>query len=901
MGQMYKAQAKAIFMELEKNNNFLSAILVYLGALSVLLAFPAFSPYVVPLIALIPALIAYYHTPIGTIVSVFLANLAIAFQTPVMGWMSLIALSITMFAAFTHWYIISVLGILMFAPFVKIIPLGIVVIPVMFFSAFKLGAKRSLMVTLPAVYVVLLLSAIWGVDNGAFMYINQDTYSEIREMVPSEIIMPMKDYLPIISTFQVFPKSLASFFDWGVLHYMSSIISMGIKTTLTLFFSDIGLLQIISFGGIIYFSSLLPGIIRHDYEQTLASLIYWILIPLTYFFSQITGNPFNPLIIVGVLFTTLVTYYLDKKKFYIAGQTSATLRERESKFAKAGVPVQDLGLASKTKLSDIGGYEDVKKELSNAILLPLQRKELSAAYNIKPPKGLLLFGPPGTGKTMLMTALAKEMEVGFYYVKASDLLNQYIGESEKNVAKIFDTARKNSPSVLFFDEIDALAAVRSTSSHEAGRKLLNTILVEMDGLQSESNVLVVGATNAPHILDKAILRPGRLDKIIYMHLPDEKARKKIFKVHTREVPLDKNINFDKLAKITERFSGADIKNICQEATRLAFNEANISNEIEPVKMEHFNKVIKSLRPSTTLSMLDEYERFKLDFERRVKTEEEDVKKDEEGKLVKWKDVIGHKEVKVILKESIEMPLLHEDLFKQYDVKPSKGLLMFGPPGCGKTLMAKAVANEMEVNMIVLSGADMLKKGYEGAITIIKENFNRARENTPAIIFIDEIESIAPSRDLYNSKYVEDVVTQFLQEMDGMKELKGVFLIGATNKPDMIDKALMRPGRLDKIVFIPPPLPEQRAEMFKTFLGKVPVAKLDYEELAEGSEGFTGADIKSVCQEAKMELVRRATKGEKDAEITQRMLLKILSERKPSITVKMLQDYKKFQDTYGERK
>jgi len=423
----------------------------------------------------------------------------------------------------------------------------------------------------------------------------------------------------------------------------------------------------------------------------------------------------------------------------------------------------------------------------------------------------------------------------------------------------------------------------------------------MDGLQSESKVLVVGATNAPHILDKAILRPGRLDKIIYMHLPDEKARKAIFKVHTKGVPLEENINFDRLAKISERFSGADIQNICKEATRLAFNEANISNKIEPVRMSQFERVIKSIRPSTTLSMLDDYERFRLDFERRVKTIEEDVTKDEEGKEVKWKDVIGHQGVKTILKESIEMPLLHEELFKQYDVKPSKGLLMFGPPGCGKTLMAKAVANEMDVNMIVVSGADMLKKGYEGAITILRENFNRARENTPAIIFIDEIESMAPSRDLYNSKFVEDVVTQFLQEMDGVKELKGVFLIGATNKPDMIDKALMRPGRLDKIVFIPPPLPEQRAQMFEVFLAKVPLAKLDYEELAAESEGFTGADIKSVCQEAKMELVRRATRGEKDAEITQRMLLGILKERKPSINIKMLQEYKKFQDTYGERK
>ncbi|MCX8205913.1 MAG: AAA family ATPase, partial [Candidatus Micrarchaeota archaeon] len=238
--------------------------------------------------------------------------------------------------------------------------------------------------------------------------------------------------------------------------------------------------------------------------------------------------------------------------------------------------------------------------------------------------------------------------------------------------------------------------------------------------------------------------------------------------------------------------------------------------------------------------------------------------------------------------------------ERYDVKPSKGILMFGPPGCGKTLIVRAAANEMKVNVMSVSGAELLKRGYEGAVAIIKETFNRARENTPAIVFIDEIESVAPSRDLYSSKYVEDVVTQLLQEMDGMKELKGVVLIGATNKPEMLDKALLRPGRLDKIVFIPPPLKEQREQMFKKFLEKVPKDEIDYEKLAIASEGFTGADISSACQEAKFSLVRKSISG-REGRLSTEDVLKVVRARKPSLTMEMLQTYKRFIQEYGERR
>ena len=421
------------------------------------------------------------------------------------------------------------------------------------------------------------------------------------------------------------------------------------------------------------------------------------------------------------------------------------------------------------------------------------------------------------------------------------------------------------------------------------------MLEEMDGLTSDNSVLVVGATNVPHMLDKALIRPGRLDKIIYMPLPDAEGRLKVLQVQVKGIPLDKDVDLKVLAKKTERFSGADIANLCNEATRLAANRAAEKGKIFPVGMDDFLRVLKSVKPSTSLTMLDDYERFKLDYERRVGEDEK-----EKEKTVTWDDVIGLDEVRRMLKEAVEIPLLHEELLEKYDVKPSKGVLMFGPPGCGKTLIVKAAANEMKVNVFAVSGADLLKKGYEGAVAVIKETFNRARENTPAIVFIDEIESVAPSRDLYSSKYVEDVVTQILQEMDGMKELKNVVLIGATNKPEMLDKALMRPGRLDKIVFIPPPLKEQRVDMFQKFLAKVPKEDINYAVLAAASEGFTGADINSACQEAKFGMVREGIAGKKEGKLTTEDVLSVVSRRKPSLTLEMLEEYKKFLDEYGER-
>lgn len=455
--------------------------------------------------------------------------------------------------------------------------------------------------------------------------------------------------------------------------------------------------------------------------------------------------------------------------------------------------------------------------------------------------------------------------------------------------------------ILFFDEIDSIGKKReSYSADDVAPRLMSLFLQELDGFKDQKNVIVIGATNIPNKLDHALMRPGRFDKIIYMSLPDKDSRKQIFKVHSKKLPLSEDVDFAKLAEISERYSGADLANVCTEAARLAAEQAVAAKKVMPVTMAHFRRVLDAIRPSVSLEKLEEYDQFKMDFERRVG----EPKKEEKEDAVTWDNVVGLDDVRKALIEAIELPLLHEDLIKQYKIKPSKGLLLFGPPGCGKTLIVKAAANELKASFLTISGASMLKRGYENAVGVIKETFNRARERAPALIFIDEIESIAPSRDLYSNKVVEDIVTQMLTELDGVKELKNVMLIGATNKPKMIDSALMRPGRLDKIVFIPPPSPESRAAIFKVNLEGIPLeADVNFIELAKNTEGFTGADIASICQEAKMTLVRKRihAKEQTEPKLDHATLASIASKRRPSITVDQLKEYLSFLKQYGERK
>jgi SpoVK/Ycf46/Vps4 family AAA+-type ATPase len=880
-GQRFKAR----LLTLQQNPNIGAAVLVALGVLFLLLAFPFYPLPVVPLLAIIAGAIAYRYAPLGTAAGMILALPAVAYQSPIFAWVFLPLLAITFFEMFEFWGIISFLQIVILAPFAPF-PFnylsGFIYLAMALASLYS-GSKKSIYISIPAIYFVLLLSTIWMTQNAAYLPINspEGTYSPAFEYLQRG--KPEAGFADMASGAAEGFRSMFS--ESG---QMMPAFGKIFDNTVKLFLEDSALLQLASWAIVLFAIGFVPGRVKHRFRQTIVSFSL-LLIPLTH----LLVGALNPFSVLYTILSIAIIAALEFNKVDFSREQTLTRQEKARKFGKFGI--EDMGSGSET-LDDVGGYEDVKAELRDAIITPLQKKELSLTYGLRAPKGVLLFGPPGTGKTMLMRALAKEIDYGFYYVKCSDLLSEWYGESEKNISELFSIAKKNAPAILFFDEVDSIGKKRdSYSTDDVAPRIMSLLLQEMDGFGNQKDVIVIGATNVPNQLDSALLRPGRFDKIIYMHLPDKAAREAIFKVHLKKVPRVEDIDYARLAQISERYSGADIKNICTEAIRSAAREAVSKDVVIPVSQKHLTDILSRVRPSVSLESLEDQEQFRLDFERRTGKPEE--KKQETEKEVKWSDVVGLEKVKQTLLEAIEMPLLHEDLIKQFKIKPSKGLLLFGPPGCGKTMIVKAAANELKSAFLVLSGADLNKKGYSNAVRVVKETFNRAREQSPAIIFIDEIEAIAPEREIYGG----NIVAQILTEMDGMRELKGVMLIGATNRPSMIDSAMMRPGRFDKILYIPPPDLPARAQIFSLNLGDSG-KDVSIDELAKTAAGFSGADITSICQEAKMQIVRERIRSPNSVrKLSTTELLNIIRSRRPSITRTQLAEFERFVQEYGERK
>jgi ATPases of the AAA+ class len=529
----------------------------------------------------------------------------------------------------------------------------------------------------------------------------------------------------------------------------------------------------------------------------------------------------------------------------------------------------------------IGGYEEIKREIREYIELPLRRKDLAEKYGLKPPKGILLFGPPGCGKTMMMKALANEAKINFIYVSVPEIMSKWYGESEQRLRELFNNARKMAPVILFFDEIDTIGVRRE---HHVGDsvtpRLLSLMLSEMDGLASEDGVIVVGSTNVPHLLDKALLRPGRFDKLIYVGLPDLRSRIEIFKIHCKSKPLAGDVNFEALAKMTERYTGADIANVCQEVARRVAAESLNTGVVREIKMDDFIEVIKKYKPSVSLETLEQYEKFKMDYERKTGT---DLPVTELIEKVTLNDVGGYDQMKKELFEILEIQFKYSNLMAQMKIPPIRGILLYGPPGVGKTMMAKALANTLGVKLIMLSGAEILYKGYEGAVAAVKEVFNRARENKPAIILLDEIDAIAPRREAYKSEG-NKVVNQLLTEMDGIRTLRDVVVIATTNRIEDVDPALLRPGRFDKVVFMPLPNRDERRDIFEKYLGKETCSKVNCDALAALTEGYSGADLASVTREAKLKVLKEMIRGNVNRELTYEDLLDAIAMVKPSVQI-----------------
>jgi len=525
---------------------------------------------------------------------------------------------------------------------------------------------------------------------------------------------------------------------------------------------------------------------------------------------------------------------------YVTLDTEVEVKEEPVKEAALtrGVP--------RVTWEDIGDLEEAKQKIREIVELPLRHPEIFTHLGIEPPKGILLYGPPGVGKTLLAKALANEVGAYFVSINGPEVMSKFYGESEKRVREIFEDAEKNAPSIIFIDEIDAIAPKREEVTGEVERRVVAQLLALMDGLKGRGKVIVIGATNRPQALDPALRRPGRFDREIEIRPPDKNGRKEILQVHTRNMPLADDVDLEEFAKITHGYTGADLAALAREAAMTA--------------LRRFLPEIDLSQPSIPVNVLQKLKVTRSDFLEAMKFIQPTLLREIyiEVPEVHWSDIGGLNDVKQVLREAVEWPLKYPEIFKGMGIVPPRGILLYGPPGTGKTLLAKAVATESEANFISVRGPELLSKWVGESEKAVREVFRRARQAAPCIVFFDEIDSIAPARGyrMDSSGVTDRIVNQLLAEMDGIIPLQNVVVIAATNRPDIVDPALLRPGRFDRIVYVPPPDKEARKEIFKIHLRNTPLADdVDLDLLSEKTEGYTGADISALCREAVLAALR----------------------------------------------
>ncbi|MGD0159025.1 MAG: CDC48 family AAA ATPase [Candidatus Bathyarchaeia archaeon] len=553
----------------------------------------------------------------------------------------------------------------------------------------------------------------------------------------------------------------------------------------------------------------------------------------------------------------------------------------ETKLTILNEPAPEGKGLPRTTYEDVGGLHEEIQRVREMVELPLRHPELFQRLGIEPPKGVLLHGPPGCGKTLLARAVANESEANFFSINGPEIMSKFYGESEARLREIFQQAQQNAPSIIFIDELDAIAPKREEVTGEVERRVVAQLLALMDGLSGRGNVIVIGATNRPGALDPALRRPGRFDREIEIGVPDKQGRYEIIQIHTRGMPLAEGVDLKKLADMTHGYTGADVSSLGRETAmkslRRYLPQINLEEERIPpsvlekmeVTMEDFINAYKEITPTAMREVYIEIP------------------------TIHWDEIGGLEEVKQDLQEAVEWPLKSPEIFDRLGIKPPKGILLYGPPGCGKTLLGKAVATESAANFITIKGPEIFSKWVGESEKAVREVFRKARMAAPAVIFFDEIDSLLPRRGLgfSDSGVSERVISQLLTEMDGIVTLEDVVVIAATNRPDMVDPAVLRPGRFDRLIYVPEPSEQSRTQIFKIYTKDMPIAKdVGMAQLAVLAKNYSGADISALCREAAMFALRKDvnTKEVKFADFEEAK-----KRIGPSITPDMEKWYKSF--------
>jgi transitional endoplasmic reticulum ATPase len=528
---------------------------------------------------------------------------------------------------------------------------------------------------------------------------------------------------------------------------------------------------------------------------------------------------------------------------------------------------------------DLGGLGETLGQVREMIELPLKHPELFQQLGIDPPKGVLLYGPPGTGKTLLARAVANEADARFFHIAGPEIMGRYYGESEQRLREVFQQAQQQAPSIIFIDEIDSIAPKREEVTGEVERRVVAQLLTLLDGLEPRQNVVVIGATNRVEAIDEALRRPGRFDREIVMGVPDVQGRREILSIHTRGMPLETDVELDELARITYGFVGADMSALAREAAMETLRRSVGTFDLDAgeipadvvenlrVTREDFMRALKRVQPSALREIMIE------------------------APNVGWDDVGGLEEAKSALREGIELPLKHPQAFERLGIRPAKGFLLFGPPGTGKTMLAKAVAREAEANFIATKSSDLLSKWYGESERQVSRLFQRARQVAPTVIFIDEIDSMAPARGggLGEPAVTERVVNTLLAELDGLEELRGVVVIAASNRPGLLDPALLRPGRFDELVYVPVPELPGRRHILGIHTRSMPLGDdVDLDDLAGRTEGYTGADLEDLVRRAGLQALRDQLDIER---VGMRYFEDALGQTRASVTPEMDREYR----------